>query len=147
MLYFILHTRYEEIKSGLDLRTACCLSLRKLLSSSCLFKITKFRIQRKQYFLLICMRWNVISLLPSNIEWGILGIKCWGNCFMCYEATGYWWICITRRIVICIDHEIVFGWSSQEEWRVAGRVDCMVEGGDNTGIGVENCGKELNWKT
>jgi len=66
---------------------------------------------------------------------------------MCYEATGDWWICIMRRIVICIDHEIVFGWSSQEDWRAAGCVDCVVEGGDNTGIGVENCGKELNWKT
>jgi hypothetical protein len=106
-MFYITHM--ERIFSDKNERTSATFRS-SVIFTSLLFKNILNEIQGKVYR-------NSSLIWRIKIEWGSFIIECWWNWCKSYEATGDQWICIMRRFVICVDHEIVFGWSNQEGFK------------------------------
>jgi hypothetical protein len=107
-----LYSIHEEIKSRLKLGNACYHSVQNLLSSRLLSKNTKIRVYRtvilpavfygRETWSLTLKEEQRLSVFENRVLRRIFGPKR-------DEATGDWRNYITRNVMTCTHHQILFG--------------------------------------
>ena len=109
----------EENKSRLKPENACYHSVQDLLSSSFLSKNIKIKIYRSiilPVLLYGCKTWSLtlreerrLRVFENRVMRRIFGPKR-------DEVTGEWRKLHNEELTICTPHQIIIGWSHQEEW-------------------------------
>jgi hypothetical protein len=108
---------HAEIKSRLKSGNACYHSVQNLLSSSLLSKNVKIKIYRTIILPVVLYgskTWSV-TLTEKRRLW-VFENKVLRRIFGLKRDEGSGKVYITRSFVLCIPHQLRFGWSDHEDW-------------------------------